>query len=112
MLQLRCATVPRRSRMRSRNCPCSAREVSIASTEMSASAHDPSEGEAMTASHGLRRYLAMGIAFAGLLGVASAAELNPAAVTYKLPEQIPWGPVNAAGAQQAVVLGDPTKPGF
>ena len=47
-----------------------------------------------------------------MLSVASAAELNPAAVTYKLPDQIPWGPVNAAGAQQAVVVGDPTKPGF
>jgi len=66
----------------------------------------------MTASHGLWRYLAIGIALAGMFGAASAAELNPAAVTYKLPDQIPWGPVNPAGAQQAVVLGDPTKPGF
>ena len=41
-----------------------------------------------------------------------AAELNPAAVIYKLPDQIPWGPVNAAGAQSAVVVGDPSKPGF
>ena len=46
------------------------------------------------------------------MAFASAAELNPAAVTYKLPDQIPWGPVNAAGGQQAIVLGDPTKPGF
>ena len=46
------------------------------------------------------------------LSIASAAELNPAAVIYKLPDQIPWGPVNAAGAQSAVVVGDPTKPGF
>jgi hypothetical protein len=66
----------------------------------------------MTASHRLRRLVALGIAFAGMLSVACAAELNPAAVTYKLPDQIPWGPVNAAGAQQAVVVGDPTKPGF
>jgi hypothetical protein len=43
---------------------------------------------------------------------APAVELNPAAVTYKLPEQIPWGPVDARGAQSAVVLGDPSKPGF
>jgi len=66
----------------------------------------------MTASRRLWRYLAMPIALAAMLGTASAAELNPAAVTYKLPDQIPWGPVNPAGAQQAVVLGDPTKPGF
>jgi len=67
--------------------------------------------EVMTVSYRLWRLTALGIAFAGLPGVASA-ELNPAAVTYKLPEQIPWGPVNAAGAQQAVVVGDPSKPGF
>jgi hypothetical protein len=66
----------------------------------------------MTASHRLWRYAAQAIVFAGMLGVSSAAELNPAAVTYKLPDQIPWGPVNAAGGQQAVVFGDPTKPGF
>ena len=66
----------------------------------------------MTASRRFRRYLAMPLAFAAMLGFASAAELNPAAVVYKLPDQIPWGPLNAAGAQSAVVVGDPTKPGF
>ena len=68
--------------------------------------------EIMAASHRAWRHVALAIAFAGVLGTASAAELNPTAVTYKLPDQIPWGPVNPAGAQQAVVLGDPTKPGF
>ena len=58
------------------------------------------------------RYLMTPLVFAGMLGISSAAELNPAAVIYKLPDQIPWGPVNAAGAQNAVVVGDPTKPGF
>ena len=58
------------------------------------------------------RYLAAPLVFAGMPGIGSAAELNPAAVIYKLPDQIPWGPVNAAGAQSAVVAGDPTKPGF
>jgi hypothetical protein len=58
------------------------------------------------------RYLAMPLAFASMLSISSAAELNPAALSYKLPAQIPWGPVNAAGAQTAVVVGDPTKPGF
>ena len=68
--------------------------------------------EIMAASHRAWRHVALAIAFAGVLGTASAAELNPAAVTYKLPDQIPWGPVNAAGGQQAVVVGDLTKPGF
>ena len=58
------------------------------------------------------RYLMTPLVFAGMLSISSAAELNPAAVIYKLPDQIPWGPVNAAGAQSAVVVGDPTKPGF
>ena len=43
---------------------------------------------------------------------ARAVELNPAAITIKLPDQIPWSPVNAAGGQQAVLVGDPSKPGF
>ena len=58
------------------------------------------------------RYLMTPLVFAGMLGASSAAELNPAAVIYKLPDQIPWGPVTASGAQTAVVVGDPTKPGF
>jgi hypothetical protein len=58
------------------------------------------------------RYLLLPLALAGTLGIDSAAELNPAAVVYKLPDQIPWGPVDARGAQTAVVVGDPTKPGF
>ena len=49
---------------------------------------------------------------AATLSIGSAAELNPAALVYKLPDQIPWGPVNAAGAQSAVAVGDPNKPGF
>jgi hypothetical protein len=58
------------------------------------------------------RVLLLPLAFAGTLSIGSAAELNPAAVVYKLPDQIPWGPVDARGAQSAVVVGDPTKPGF
>ena len=66
----------------------------------------------MTASNRSWRYLMMPLALAGMLSVSSAAELNPAAVTYKLPDQIPWSPVDARGAQNAVVVGDPAKPGF
>jgi hypothetical protein len=66
----------------------------------------------MTTANRLWRYLALPAVFTGMLSISSAAELNPAALVYKLPDQIPWGPVSAAGSQQAVVVGDPTKPGF
>jgi quercetin dioxygenase-like cupin family protein len=42
---------------------------------------------------------------------ARAAEIDPAAVTYKLPSQITWTGRPGA-AETAVVLGDPTKPGL
>jgi hypothetical protein len=41
-----------------------------------------------------------------------AAELDPKAVIYSLPDQIKWGPVTPAGNQQAVLFGDPTKQGL
>ena len=37
------------------------------------------------------RYLLLPLSFAGMLSISSAAELNPAAVIYKLPDRIPWG---------------------
>ena len=55
----------------------------------------------MQATNRFWRYIATPLAFAGMLSISSAAELNSAAVIYKLPDQIPWGPVNAAGAQSA-----------
>ena len=66
----------------------------------------------MKATNRFWRYLVMPISFAGMLSIGSAAELNPAAVVYKLPDQIPWSAVDARGAQNAVVVGDPGKPGF
>jgi len=66
----------------------------------------------MTITSRLWRYLALPAVFAGMLSISSAAELNSAAVVYKLPDQIPWSPVDARGAQSAVVVGDPSKPGF
>ena len=66
----------------------------------------------MKLSGGFWRYLALPISFAMMLSIGSAAELNSAAVTYKMPDQIPWSPVDARGAQSAVVVGDPRKPGF
>jgi len=68
--------------------------------------------ETMKATKRFWRYLAMLLALVGMLSLSSAAELNPAAVIYKLPDQIPWSPVDARGAQNAVVVGDPAKPGF
>jgi hypothetical protein len=44
--------------------------------------------------------------------IAPALELDPKAVTYKLPDQIKWSPVSAAGNQQAILFGDPSKPGL
>ena len=32
-------------------------------------------------------------------------------MTFKLPDQIPWSPPSPAGAQNAVLAGDPTKEG-
>jgi quercetin dioxygenase-like cupin family protein len=40
------------------------------------------------------------------------AELNPAALVYQLPDQIKWGTPNAEGVQNAVLMGDPSKPGL
>jgi hypothetical protein len=54
----------------------------------------------------------MPISLAAMLSISSAAELNPAAVVYKLPDQIPWSTPDARGVQNAVVVGDPSKPGF
>ena len=42
-----------------------------------------------------------------------AAEINPAAVAFKLPEQIEWkDPLGVSGAKTAVLFGDPSKPGL
>src|SRR5260221_13460532 len=63
----------------------------------------------MKATNRFWRYLVMPLSFAGMLSISSAAELNPAAVIYKLPDQIPWSPVDARGAQNAVVVSLPRK---
>jgi hypothetical protein len=55
------------------------------------------------------RWLAMILAVTSLSGPA-AADLNPAALVYKLPNQIQWTEA-LPGAKQAVLHGDPSKPG-
>jgi hypothetical protein len=83
---------------------------------MAATADEPKADrereKTMKAANRFWKYLVIPASLVAMTCVGPAAELNPAAVIYKLPDQIPWGPVNAAGAQSAVVVGDPTKPGF
>jgi hypothetical protein len=61
-----------------------------------------------------RRYWSVGVValvIAILVLLSSAkADLNPAALAYKLPNQIQWSD-EANGAKQAVMRGDPSKPG-
>jgi len=53
------------------------------------------------------------VVLAMMFGLAHTAELNPAAVTYQLPDQIEWQAIPGfPGAQKAVMVGDPSKPGF
>ena len=61
-----------------------------------------------------RRSLAWLPALAPILssGLARAAELNPAAVTYKLADQFQWSAPSPAGAQNATLVGDPAKEGL
>ena len=56
-----------------------------------------------------RRYWAPVVLAMALLGPARA-DLNPAALIYKLPNQIEWKE-DFPGAMQAVLHGDPSKPG-
>jgi quercetin dioxygenase-like cupin family protein len=44
-------------------------------------------------------------------GMAAAADLNPAAISYKLPENIPWAD-NGRGSKSATLVGDPSKSGL
>jgi hypothetical protein len=57
--------------------------------------------------------LRFSLAAATFLGLASinAADLNPAAISIKLPAQIPWV-ASPSGSIQANLVGDPDKPGM
>jgi hypothetical protein len=68
--------------------------------------------ETMKGSNWFWRSLVLTVSVVGMIGMGSAAELNPAALAYKLPDQIQWSAPDARGAQTAVMVGDPTKPGF
>ena len=46
-------------------------------------------------------------------GLLQAAELDPAAVVYTLPDKVKWEAISGfPGAERAVMVGDPSKPGF
>ncbi len=62
--------------------------------------------------HPWRLLLAAPILVLGSTLTANAVELNSAALVYKLPDQIKWNPPSAAGSQNAVLVGDPSKPGL
>jgi len=55
--------------------------------------------------------VAFGLATVASLGSAKVTDLNPAAIAYKLPDQIKWTdePIDS---KHAVLLGDPNKPGL
>jgi hypothetical protein len=54
--------------------------------------------------------IAAGLAL-GAAGAASAVELDPKVVAFKLPDQIAWVENARAGNRTAVLQGDPTKSG-
>lgn len=58
----------------------------------------------------VHRMLGLMLAVVALSGPA-AADLNPAALAYKLPSQIEWKET-LPGAKQAVLMGDPSQPGM
>jgi hypothetical protein len=69
--------------------------------------------ETMLASRASRHCWLVALVLATLvsLGSAKAIDLDPAALAYKLPDQIKWTD-EPSGAKLAVLLGDPAKPGL
>jgi hypothetical protein len=60
----------------------------------------------------MTRYWPLGFVLVfGALLTPTRADLNPAALAYKLPNQLQWTEA-LPGAKQAVLTGDPSKPGL
>jgi quercetin dioxygenase-like cupin family protein len=59
----------------------------------------------------IRRAVSPALALAACLASAQAADLDPKAISIKLPDQIKWVR-NPSGSETAVLVGDPTKPGL
>lgn len=54
-----------------------------------------------------------GVTLCPKANMAGAVELNPAALIYQAPDQLKWrDPLGVSGVNQAVLQGDPTKPGL
>jgi len=58
-----------------------------------------------------KQQLALAIGLSLGLGAATAADLDPKAISIKLPEHIKWI-ANPSGSESAVLVGDPSKPGL
>jgi len=57
--------------------------------------------------------VALSVAASGLTTInAAEQQLNPKAISIKLPDQIPWKRNSAGTNETAVLYGDPDKPGF
>src|SRR3984893_14926257 len=57
--------------------------------------------------------IALSVAAVGVSAVnAAEQQLDPKAITIKLPDQIPWKRSAAGTNETAVLYGDPDKPGF
>ena len=54
---------------------------------------------------------AIGLGMFCCLGATQAAQLDPRAISIKLPDQIEWVS-NPGGSESAVLVGDPSKPGL
>jgi hypothetical protein len=60
----------------------------------------------------LRLNIAVAVAALSLATAAHAAELDPAAVAYKTPDQFIWAdPTDKLATNRTVLIGDPEKPG-
>ncbi len=64
--------------------------------------------------HSLRRLALSLLPISALMlfGAPRVSDLNPAAIKVTMPDKIPWVENEKAGSAQAVVLGDPSKPGL
>jgi quercetin dioxygenase-like cupin family protein len=61
----------------------------------------------------IRSFVLASIALALWSYAAPGAELDPKVLAFKLPDQLQWrDPTGAAGVNQAILQGDPTKPGL
>jgi quercetin dioxygenase-like cupin family protein len=67
----------------------------------------------MVGSRTVRRCVLAVVAVTAMSYGAAANQLDPKVLAFKLPDQLQWrDPTGAAGVNQAILHGDPTKPGL